>query len=129
MKVSGGEIRSALTNERCTRIAWDLSDSPLQQGWIGVKGRGTLHFLSEKLGLSVDVVNRSFTEAYIMSLEGKVGEQVRVAVECNTQAYIYSLRRDTHRRLSTITMHLYLKQSDQNHRISIKNHFTASDKI
>ena len=82
----GEAVRSALTSGRC--IAWDLSDSPLQQGWIRVEGKGTLDFLNNKLSQTIDSTKSSFAEACLLSPKGKVVDQVGVAVESSTQAYL-----------------------------------------
>jgi len=82
----GEAVRSALTSGRC--IAWDLSDSPLEQGWIGVQGKGTLDFLNNKLSNTVEPTDGVFTQACLLSPKGKVVDQVGVAVESLTRAFL-----------------------------------------
>ena len=82
----GEAVRSALTSGRC--IAWDLSNSPLQQGWIGIEGKGTLDFLNNKLSSTIERKSGKFTQACLLSAKGKVVDQVGVAVKSSTEAYL-----------------------------------------
>jgi folate-binding Fe-S cluster repair protein YgfZ len=53
-----------------------LSNSPLQQGWIGVEGKGTLDFLNHKLSNTIEGKSGEFTQACLLSAKGKMVDQV-----------------------------------------------------
>jgi folate-binding Fe-S cluster repair protein YgfZ len=82
----GEAVRSALRSGRC--IAWDLGDSSLSQGWIGVKGKGTPDFLNNKLTQSFSTDSDSFAKACLLTAKGRVMDQVCVAIESDEQAYL-----------------------------------------
>jgi folate-binding Fe-S cluster repair protein YgfZ len=82
----GEAVRSALRSGRC--IAWDLVDSSLSHGWIGVRGKGTTDFLNNKLSQSFSTTSNSFAKACLLTAKGRVLDQVCVAIESDEQAYL-----------------------------------------
>jgi folate-binding Fe-S cluster repair protein YgfZ len=81
----GEAVRSALRSGRC--ICFDLGDSPFQQGWIKLEGKGVMDFLSNKMTQSFD--GRScYKEACLLTAKGRVIDLLGVAVLSSECAYL-----------------------------------------
>mmetsp|Transcript_13665 Transcript_13665/g.20801 ORF Transcript_13665/g.20801 Transcript_13665/m.20801 type:complete len:737 (+) Transcript_13665:24-2234(+) len=83
----GEAVRSAIRSGRC--ICWDLNESSLQQGWLSVKGEGTLDFLNNKLSQSFAWDNRPYyREACLLNPKGRVIDKLGVFLQSKDHAHI-----------------------------------------
>lgn len=85
--IRGEAVRSAIRSGRC--ICWNLGSGPLQQGWISVKGKGTLTFLNNKLSQSFSGDGGGYyKEACLLNTKGRIIDRLRVFLEKKDQAYL-----------------------------------------
>ena len=74
------------------------------QGWIGVRGKGTLDFLTNELSDTIDKTTGTFTRASLLRLNGKVVDQVGKTVQSPTRVPLDFPRHGDSRLLSTIDL-------------------------
>jgi len=83
----GEAVRSAIRSGRC--ICWDLSKTPLQQGWILVTGAGAIDFLNSKLSQTIAWDNRaSYKEACLLDAKGRVVDKLEIFLQSEDRAYM-----------------------------------------
>lgn len=81
----GEAVRSAIRSGRC--ICWNLDASPLGQGWISVKGKGTLDFLNNKFTQTFSS-GGVYQEACLLNAKGRVVDKIGVVVLSDEHAYM-----------------------------------------
>jgi len=82
----GEAIRSAL---RSRVVAWNLCETPLSFGVVGVSGQGTLNFLNNKLTQTFTTnTDNSYKEACLLTPKGRLVDRIGVAIANDTVAYM-----------------------------------------
>jgi folate-binding Fe-S cluster repair protein YgfZ len=82
----GEAVRSAIRSGRC--IAWNLGNTPLQQGCIKIDGKGTIDFLNNKLSNKFQSLGNKFNEACLLTSKGRVVDRIGVATASPDRAYL-----------------------------------------